>query len=131
MSITTLKRLCRHLGIQRWPYRQISGINRTIDRLKAELEQSIRRLVPLGDHVEASSTSSAVLDHIKKLIDHRESIIKVCGLSPPHPPSLLRTSMLSLQNRRSKLSVLSFPFVSFQICQSMWSHLSSVSRFSY
>lgn len=37
-SATTLKRLCRHYGMERWPYRQISGVDRAITRLEAEIE---------------------------------------------------------------------------------------------
>lgn len=81
-----MKRICRHLDIQSWPYRQIAGINRTIVRLEAELEESIRSLVPcpLGGPVgEGSSASRAISEHIKDLVDHREQIINVCGLFPP------------------------------------------------
>ncbi|CAN0340038.1 unnamed protein product, partial [Hapterophycus canaliculatus] len=38
ISATTLKRLCRHYGVQRWPFRQIAGIDRTVTRLEAELK---------------------------------------------------------------------------------------------
>lgn len=71
ISATTLKRLCRHYGIKRWPFRQISGIDRTVARLEAELEASLSRL-PSADMADQ------VTEHIRELHAHRQDIIEVC-----------------------------------------------------
>lgn len=74
ISATTLKRLCRHYGIKRWPFRQISGIDRTVARLEAELELSVNRF-PSSDMTES------ITEHIQQLHAHRQSIVKVYELS--------------------------------------------------
>lgn len=68
ISATTLKRLCRHYGIKRWPYRQISGIDRTVGRLEAELAASSDGS---GDMV------APIAAHIHELNLHREGMVKV------------------------------------------------------
>lgn len=70
ISATTLKRLCRHYGIKRWPFRQIAGIDRTVARLEAELEASLPCL-PSADMV------APITEHIRELQAHRQSIVKV------------------------------------------------------
>ncbi|CAN0515399.1 unnamed protein product, partial [Laminaria digitata] len=71
ISATTLKRLCRLYGIKRWPFRQISGIDRTVDRLKAELGPS-RFLLPSGGEMP-----DPIADHIRELHAHRQGIVNV------------------------------------------------------
>ncbi|CAN0527905.1 unnamed protein product, partial [Ectocarpus sp. 8 AP-2014] len=39
ISPTTLKKLCRYYGISRWPYRQIAGKTRAVDRLGELLDE--------------------------------------------------------------------------------------------
>lgn len=39
ISPTTLKKLCRHYGIPRWPFRKIAGADRAADRLDAILAE--------------------------------------------------------------------------------------------
>jgi len=121
ISVTTLKRLCRHFGIKSWPYRQIAGIDRSIVRLKAELEESTPRFTSSGDPTRASFMSSAISDNIKSLMDHRDGIVKVCmcfggpflsSLPLPFPRAwLLCLVFLQIVARRPKLSRAS-PFVS-------------------
>lgn len=70
ISATTLKRLCRHYGIKRWPFRQISGIDRTVHRLEAELQASLQRS-PNGTMV------NPIAAHIRELHAHRQGMVEV------------------------------------------------------
>lgn len=71
ISPTTLKRLCRHYGIQRWPHRQIAGIERTLSRLQAELAATARER---GSSTDLLSALSAHIDELKL---QREAVIEV------------------------------------------------------
>lgn len=73
ISPTTLKKLCRHYGIARWPFRQIAGIDRAFDRLHADLDPSLQ-----GSSAEDNALNP-VAAHIEKLQHHREEIVKVCA----------------------------------------------------
>ncbi|CAN0266943.1 unnamed protein product [Ectocarpus fasciculatus] len=53
ISPTTLKKLCRYYGIPRWPYRQIAGKTRAVDRLEELLDEPSSELpkAVLKDHL--------------------------------------------------------------------------------
>ncbi|CAN0106032.1 unnamed protein product [Ectocarpus sp. 8 AP-2014] len=53
ISPTTLKKLCRYYGISRWPYRQIAGKTRAVDRLGELLDEPSSELpkAVLKDHL--------------------------------------------------------------------------------
>lgn len=87
-STTTLKRLCQHYGIQRWPFRQVSVVDRTVARLQAELEAALPTLA-------SADLAIPITDHIRDLRAHRQDIVKVwnkasvlaCWLAgPPYRP---------------------------------------------
>lgn len=71
ISPTTLKRLCRQYGITRWPYRQISGIDRTVVRLEAELAAS------------GGESGDALGPIIHELNLHREGMVEVRTTQQP------------------------------------------------
>lgn len=79
ISATTLKRLCRHYGVKRWPFRQISGIDRTVCRLEGELKSSFHRSAFSASvsPADAAELREPITDHIRELKNHREHIIKV------------------------------------------------------
>lgn len=70
ISATTLKRLCRHYGIKRWPFRQISGIDRTVGRLQAELQASKGK--PSSEEM-----LRPIAAHIHELHLHRQGMVEV------------------------------------------------------
>lgn len=86
ISPTTLKRLCRHYGIQRWPHRQICGIERTLSRLRAELAATAAER---GSSAELLTALSA---HIRELCTQRERVIEVRFVAPRAMLASLRPS---------------------------------------
>ena len=68
ISISTVKKFCRSIGITRWPYRQISKINHELNKLK----------VMIDDHNIPQSEKDQMILQFNNLISQKQHIISNC-----------------------------------------------------
>ena len=69
VSAPTLKKMCRHYNIERWPYRKLQSIDRSLSRISSDPPMSID-----ADKAQAK---------MNKLIMKRNAILQGEGLSAP------------------------------------------------
>eukprot|EP00292_Cryptomonas_paramecium_P021161 CAMPEP_0113698932 /NCGR_PEP_ID=MMETSP0038_2-20120614/23005_1 /TAXON_ID=2898 /ORGANISM="Cryptomonas paramecium" /LENGTH=167 /DNA_ID=CAMNT_0000622191 /DNA_START=187 /DNA_END=686 /DNA_ORIENTATION=- /assembly_acc=CAM_ASM_000170 len=59
ICLTSLKKLCRSYGITRWPFRKLKSLERTMKKVKTELEQDAASQTSAGDGVGAAPEKAA------------------------------------------------------------------------
>lgn len=104
MCPTLLKRICRRVGIARWPYRKLRSIDRTVAALEHTLSQRRRQSVAATESPQPGDSTTATtedLEHELVLLLHRRQCLvedaastptTVVPSSPPHPSSCTATT---------------------------------------
>ena len=85
MCPTLLKRICRRVGIARWPYRKLRSIDRTVAALEQTLSQ--RRQQQQQPEDSAAATTEELEHELVLLLHRRQRLLEDTAATPTVVPS--------------------------------------------